>query len=447
MAFKVLTKEQTALLTENEKEQYEKELAAYNARAAFVERIKILEGAQIPSYEPKLQNISMIDEIPEKAFANPEYTVTLCEPITKPEPNFSMPEFAETVSVILPEYSKIAKVEVNHIKKAEASKPELPEIAKVHSEIKPYDKAETTQPELPEIMKISSSVKPFKKAERTQPILPGVGGINMERVLSDKKLTSFPTPENIEFTLPQPLTVMKPDIVADRNKAKGVKAVLPELSNSKPVKVEFSRPDIPSAQLPVISKPKVAVCGFEPVGDTAPDLSALKKPKPNLKGFESIKTVKPIQAVLPELSEIKPMNVEIRKPEISNTRLPVISKPKVAVSNFSPIEESAPPLPVTGRVQANIRVLEIQEYEKPELPIVEKAGAFDKIFKPVEISKPDITVAEISIIDVKPFVRVDSRAADLPDKITISIPDAYECLKELFSPVKKNPEAMEEADL
>lgn len=391
MAFKVLDEEQIALLTENQKKQYENELDMYHARSAFIEKMQILENAEIKPYEPKLQSIAVIDEIPEKAFHKPEYTVKTCAPASKPKTQFHTPEFQEPASVVLPKCTPIpiAEIKIGSIKKAEV-----------------------IQPKLPRGKKAKPVAKTFEPIERNQARLLDIRRPNMDLVVLSEQAAKIPktSPANIP-------SVSVP----------GAPAVLF-------IAPEKTAPILPEAAVNITGIKSKSISKFE-----QPQLPRAVKPSINAKEIK----METIQAILPELSNIEYTNTEFNRPEIPDAELPLVSKPDFAVREIQPLEHPALDLPSVGKPNMNVRTFRPTQYKQPELPIVEKISAGDINFEPIEKAELNITITPVSIAAVKAFKKVEGKAKGLPIKAAVRIPDAQETLKELFA-VKSDSEVLEE---
>lgn len=102
MAFRILTPDELALLTDRQRENYEEELALYQERVKLVEQLEKFENTVIPPYKPVLGKFSPVKKAPARAFAVPEHTVIApdtkitCAPgisrIRKPYLDIRLPE-------------------------------------------------------------------------------------------------------------------------------------------------------------------------------------------------------------------------------------------------------------------------------------------------------------------------------------------------------------------
>lgn len=341
---KVLEEEQRALLTEEQIQQYEKALALYQERSAFVERLADLESVEIPTYQPRLQEISMLGEIPENNYIAPEYIVKKYVPASGPRPEFHAYAFHASGSAELPKCRKPAKVQLN------------------------YDpKVETVRPEMPKAVNIETISVIFASAEKKQPCLPEIAPPNVFEI-------SFEEPGRAE-------------------------AVLPEVEIACPNRKEYKKPDLTPDKVPAVEKPDYIVRS---------------------------RKAGPVCAVLPELPGIRPSGTEYRKPEISETEIPKVLKPNVSDYEFVPAEYSVRDLPQvrmpeTGFVQSGAGEINSQ---KPELPVPEKISPANVAFRSVEMPEPKIKKTPVSVIRVRPFVKAESSAKELPEPAAVKIPMA-----------------------
>lgn len=310
MAFKILNEEQIALLTEDQKQQYENELDIYKARNDFVERIHILENAEILPYEPKFRNIAVIDEVPEKVFSRQEYAVKICTPVTKPELQFRAPEFGEPISAVLPECFKVENITIGSIKKIETVQPKLPESKKtmpiIPKQISQIPKA--SSPDMPDKVVLDVPNLSFTTPKVAEPLLPGVA-------VSIAEIRSFHKVEKPQIELP---TAFKPNIAVEVKKMEATQAVLPELAKVKPVYADFDIPEILADELGPIAK-------------------------------------------------IELVNAKFEKPEVSISGLPRVSKPDIAVRDIAPLEHSSVNLPAYRKI--SVVDIEIKPVERQEIQI------------------------------------------------------------------------------
>lgn len=407
MAFKVLDEEQMALFTDDQKKQYEEALERYNARAAFVERMDVLESVELTPHEPRLQEIALIGEIPESDYAAPEYTVKTCVLAARPEPRFNTLELEGTISADLPQYSKVAKVEVGHIKKVEA-----------------------VQPQLPETVKVEKVVIEVDFAKREEPCIPDITAPNV--------LTVFPEePEKVEAVLPM-VAICFTDIKEYKK---------PEQAPNQKPRCRQRGFNLAALQ----SRGRFNLRGICQIDANASarliarenKVPTVRKPNLTLKSEK----MEPVHAMLPELTNAKSVDVKFTKVELSETELPAIVRPKLLVHEFTSVEYSVSDLSAVKGSRVKVREAQSFAYERrdrrPQLPTVEKISAADVVFKPIKAAEPMITVAPISPVRVRSFAKVESKAGRMPGVAAVVIPDARERLKELLS-AKEEHESLEE---
>lgn len=391
MAFQVLDEERIALLTEKQKKQYENELDMYHARSAFIEKVQILENAEIEPYEPKLQSIAVIDEIPEKSFHKPEYTVKNCAPASKPKTRFHTPEFQEPASVVLPRCTPIAEIKIGSIKKAEV-----------------------IQPKLPRRKKAKPVAKTFEPIERNQALLSDIRRPNMDLVVLLEQAAKVPktSPANIP-----------------RVSVPGAPAALF-------MAPEKTAPVLPEAAVNITGIKSKAIPKFE---QPQMELPKAVKPSINAKGAK----LETVQAILPELSNIEYTNTEFNRPEVPDAELPLVFKPDFAVREIQPLEHPALDLPSVGKPNVNVRTFKPAQHKQPELLIMPKIRARYNNFESIEKPELNVTVTPVAVASVKTVAKVEVRAKGLPIKTAVRIPDAQEALRELFA-VKSDSEVLEE---
>lgn len=409
MAFTILNEEQIALLTENQKQQYEKELDIYKERNAFVERMHVLENAELLPYEPKLRNIIVAGEAPEIDFGRQEYAVKICTPVTKPELQFRAPEFREPISAVLPECSGIENITIGSIKKIETVQPKLPESKKavpiIPKQMPQIPK--TSSPDMPDKMVLDAPNLSFTEPQMVEPFLPEVA-------VSITEAKPIHKVENPQINLP---AALKPNIAVEVKKVEAVYAVLPELAKIEPLSADFEKPEISAVELRPVAKiepldtefikPEIQKAEMPTVLKTEPVNADFKKPEISA-------------AELRPIVKIEPVYAKFEKPEISISELPRVSKPDIAARDIAPLEHSSVSLPAFRKI--NIADIEI---------------------KPVERQEIQISVAPITITEVKSFAGIESKVEGLPNKASVHIPNAYEALRELL-PLIKNSEALGE---
>lgn len=429
MAFMVLNEEQIALLTEEQKKQYENELDIYNERTAFVERIKILEDTEIPSYEPKFQYITVIDEIPEKDFDKPEYKMKACNSITKIELNEASFSGVEPICMVLPQHLKRANIEVEHIKKIEATQSELPKVEKIKSTVQLFEQVESKPPILPNVIKMAT--ESFVNFEKTFPdiLIEPTNILNIN--ISDMSSISFTEPKVENFILPQVMiafdsikgvdkieqaslklpNIIKPNVDMEVEKVKPIQAVLPELSNIEVVDVVFDKMKLSNTELPTVLKPIVVDYKRTLAKHSVDNLPVINPFKTELKLFKKPE-YKKTQLPVIEIGKLKPELKLFKKPEYKETELPAIR--------------------TINDLELDLKPLKKQEHKNTQLPVIEKVNIVDKMFKSVERPKLQTTMIPNLVAPIKIFTKTERKVKELPNKKIINIPDAYAKMAKLL---------------
>ncbi|OPX42023.1 hypothetical protein CLHUN_40820 [Ruminiclostridium hungatei] len=440
MAFRILDNEEISLLDENQRKQYENELEIYLLRVAFVERLDELENATIPSYEPKLESILVINGIEVKPFTRQEYILSACEPIVKPDLQVNPFEMAEPIVPVLPMLSKRPEVYVEHISKVEGILPELPSISKPAAPDKHFEKAEIKHPDLPAVAKLSIAVKSYKHSGEIRPDLPTVIKPAAQTDFFFKSVCIDYS--DIKESIPDvfmPRIELNPFVMLEKTWHS-----LPEVSVHFADVRDYRKPEQTEVVLPRVAEPNINTNYF--------------------------KKVEPIKTNLPQLNDIAQVKVTFRKPEQSNAKLPTVVKPSVNVQSFKkteltglclpetkkisiqPKDFSKPELPVPAlpsiaKLNSEIKSFERPEYKNPDLPIVAKMGVVTKTFKQLEITQFHIVASSCPTVNVNPFAKIESKADGLPGRIVVNIPDAYEKLRQLFPTMNGESGVLEGTDL
>jgi hypothetical protein len=440
MAFRILNDEEISLLDDNQRKQYENELDIYLKRVAFVERLEALENATIPPYEPKLQSIAVMNGIEVKPFTRPEYRLSVCDPIVKPDLHVTPFEMAEPIIPVLPKVSKGPDVHVEHIKKVEFIEPKLPSISRPATPAKCFEKAERKYPDLPEAYKLSVSVKSYKGLGEIKPNLPTVMKPATQTDFIFKSISIDSS--DIKARIPDvfmPSIELNPLVMQ-----KKAWHNLPEVSVHFAEIRDYRKPEQTGVVLPEVAKPHVNV--------------------------HYIKNEKPIQANLPELCDIAQVKAAFKKPEKSDTKLPAVVKPSVNVRPFKkteltgtclpetpkisipPMDYSKPELqvaalPSIAKLNSGMKTFERLEHKNPDLPIVPKISVVTNTFKKPELTRSHIVASAPPSVNVKLFEKIESKSDGLPDRIVVNIPDAYAKLRQLFPTINDDSGALEGTDL
>ena len=344
---KVLEEEQRALLTEEQIQQYEKALALYQERADFVERLADLESVEIPAYQPRLQEISMLGEIPENNYKAPEYTVKKYVPASGPRPEFHAYAFHASGRAELPKCRKPAKVQLNYDPKVETVRPELPKAVNIETISVIFAFAEKKQPCLPEIAPPNVFEISFEEPGRAEAVLPEV-----EITCPNRKEYKKPdlTPDKVP-------AVEKPDYIVRSRKAGPVCNVLQELLGIRPSGTEYKKPEISETEIPKVLKPNVSDYEFVPAEYSVQDLPQSRKPETGFvqSGAGEISPIKyRLNSQKPELlvpEKISPANVTFRSVEMPEPKIKKVPVSVIRVRPFVKAESRAKELPEPAAVK------------------------------------------------------------------------------------------------
>ena len=373
MAFRILSFDELELLTENQRKSYEEELAIYNERVKFVEQIEKLENAVIKPYEPKLEAIPSVCEVPDGEFERPEYEFVKFAPVIKLKSNMAEFRFDEPVMALVPEHAKISNVPIGQMKNVERDKPVLPIISKAAAPVDSFAMAEQQRPILPVNVKVSIPDSTFNILEQTNPNLPAAA-----------------KPQNFTDLFFTPVVKEVSPAITVKNSER----VVPVMEAPA-----FAAPEIVSPMLP---KPEVefpAVSAMEP-----PELPAPVLPKVAAAGKTDVswkKTAK-IKAELPEIFHAAAVQVLFNESDIQETKLPAVQKAEIPAGEFTAAEFSVYDFPMISVPQAHVPAFIAPKLGKPAVQAVEKPAvspAFSftvpELGKPVEqaVEKPAVSPA------------------------------------------------------
>lgn len=428
MAFKVLDREEVDLLSDEQREQYEKELNLYQQRVAFVERLEELENVRLEPYKPKLESISVTNEIEVAPFKKEEYTASLCEPVQKPDlqvPSYKRPVYAAfscgpvpKPEIQMPSYQKTEYVmslcgpvqtpdlQIASFPDMEQISPVLPVSSKTPDVRKMrIKKVEAAQPDIPFIGKVKMTVEPFKQSEWHQAKLPAVIGPSTE-------------------------TILTAGILIDASVK--TQPSLPDVSVSAAGTIAFQKPEKQDTELPVTIRPYIEK--------------------------QYAKKTEVIQPVLPETAAFNyPLcRADFRKPEQCNIDLPIAPQAVVSVPAVSKTEKNAPDLPKTPDIDIREKKFSRPKQQKPDLPEVSKPTAerksfeknikktadlpiltksvvYERTFESPKKKEADIMAPKPPHVAVKAFAGMERRTPGLPEINISKAPDAYLILRELLA--------------
>lgn len=449
MAFKILDSNELFFLDDEQRIQYEKELELYQQRCAFVERLDVLENATIEPYEPKLEPITAINDIEVRPFEEIEYTISISEPIQKPDVKINTFEKIEIKSPVLPMRLAPATVQNRSIRKPERRQPVLPVIGNPYVEEKHFNNLQKQQPELPEISISLKITKTYQRIEKQHSKLPEVS----------KPLINTRTYHQTEKQQSKLPVIASPSIkknipfVSLENNQRHIPSNIPHVMmldmNRNPVV-------IPEKQQPEL--PEVSVRAIEMRVYSKPQRHNAELPtavQSNINVF--YKGMKTAQPVLPEVSAMLFLTKsEFHKHEQKNMDLPTVAEPNINVRIFKKAEQAIPNLPglsvvnmqpkryskpeytktnppIVSLVQIGTAFFKKPESQKYHLPDVVEAGVEEKKFEKPEKVQLNVAVPLMPSIAVKTFKRKEQDIPELP-KIKIGgAPDAYSALQKALS--------------
>ena len=435
MAFRILTEEEVALLTERQRIQYEDALETYRQRVAFVERIAALEDAEITPYEPKLESIDFISGVEVRAFRQPKYEVALSEPVSKPQFTRGLFEMPELVTPDTPKITAAFDVPVGRTVK-----------------IKPV------QPKLPKVIQPAVEGKRFVQLKRKQPVLPEVTP-NTPKIAATFDMSAGRTVK-IKPVQPKLPKIIQPVVEGKRFvQSKRKQFVLPEVAKPVGMAMAWYRPQIGSSELPTVATPvNVKNFNFDSL-----EISEIRVPKNIPDVYTASIETKPFvmpEKTQPELpgihiafAETKPFS----SPEKANINLPTTVKPDVKAVSFTGADISQPELPKISALNIDIRAFKIPKSSKPKVigvsksnfaarsikltkakePVLPVVARFDvpvKSFVAPEYT-PDVAAPQAPSVKIKSMRKIKKANPKLPSfakKSAVKIPDVNVLLNELF---------------
>lgn len=382
MAFKILSSNEIELLAENQRKSYEEELAVYNERVKFVEQMEKFENTVIAPYEPKLVNILDVGKAPEKTYSNPAYVVKMADLTVKSVPEIATVNFDEPVAAVVPKYSKIKNVPIEHIKKVEQNRPILPQAGKVAAPVSTFVKSEPQAFVLPERVKTIVPSKISKKIEHARPDLP---------------------------------TAVKPKSFAKL-------AFAPVHVDNNAIKANCHNVRLSAVNLPALTLPEKA----------QPILPKLLVTSPEVKAFEVPEQAVPVlpRAIIPDK-----VSASFSKPNVQHAKLPITQKAVIPTRKFVKSEYVLSDLPTAIIPKAGVQSYIAPQIQKSDLPTFVKPVVTSRPYiKPIVNSTLKIEYPPININYVKPLKKISSKISNLPRVNAVVIPDAYakESLKNLL---------------
>lgn len=391
MAFKVLNEDEIALLSDDQKKQYDEELSIYQERIAFVEQIEMLEKVEIPPYEAQLKEIAVIGDILRKNYA-----------VNKDELGAHG----------IPECFRPTGVEVNYFKTTEAVSPELPVISYPKKVELLFSVPELFEPQLPfakvsfqnifdtRITEVNSSELPFVKVffgreftfkmdKPGQPILPEA------RVA----FGNIPVFQGFKVNQPQIPVVDSPNCMFRKEaNIPVVHADIPSVKGMEKILTNkiFSRPELPDVKVPQITKSVTDSYEFRISKHTVAELPDILRP---------VCSVKPVEAK-----------------QYSRTKLPEVQKPV-----------------------CRVREKQVKQYNGTELPAIKQVSIVSKEFQAPEMTELVVACVKLPVANPPKFGKIDSNVKGLPNILSVEIPDVYAKWKALL-PVENELRTLEEVN-
>lgn len=409
MAFKILSSDEIELLTEEQRECYENELAIYNERVKFVEQLEKQENVAVTPYEPKFVNISNIKQAPEIIYDKPEYAVELIDVDISSAPKTTAAKFDKPLNARVPKCLKAESVSVEHIKIAEYEKPTMPQIGKTVVPNKIIRKAKQNKPELPQFKGASIQTKARKIQNQNKPLLP----VKETAVVPD---LTYKKSGQVKASLPEKIKVKafkeraKPSFVVDKNirAVSELKKYVPNVSLPESVMPEKINPILPKASVEFAE-----IKTFEKVKRKDVVLPKAVIPKQVNASFKQVS--KPVPE-LPEVSNITVKKPSYKKTDIRNTELPVTHKTNAPVKTLQKLVYLFADVPTINAAKIN-----------SELPKINKP-----IVKPSVFIKNPVTSSlkiDYPVIDIVPkvsFIKSNRKINGVPSLGGINVPNAYD---------------------
>lgn len=456
MAFKILSPNEIELLTESQRNDYEKELAVYNERVKFVEQMERFEDTVIKPYEPKLVNVLAVGKIPEKSYSNPEYAVTTVDIAVKPIPKTATVNFDEPVTAVVPKYSKIKNVSVEHIKKSKPNEPILPRISKANVPDKTFIKSEQYEAVLPQIGKTNVPSRTFIKSEQDEPLLPQTNKLNVPAKAFVKFEQNKPLlPERVRTVVPYMISRKTEQVRPNLPTAVKLQSFAqldfsPVPIDNESIKVYRSNITPPAINLPEISLPEKIQPILPKTSVKFSDVKAFKVPEQTDIVFPKavipkqvdilFKRANKTKAQLPKVSNISAVNTSYIKPDIRKAELPTPQKVVIPAKKFAKSKYAFSDLPTVAMPKAGMQSYTAPEIQKSILPKFIKPVVSSSYAKPQVNPTLKIKYSPINIPHAKSFKKFHSKINRFPKISAVSAPDAYknESLKNLLQSNREN---------
>lgn len=297
MAFRELSQEELELLTDSQREVYEKKLEIHRERAKFVEQLEKMDQVKIKPFQPTLKPIPSVSKAPEKQFVKTEHQIEKIQNVKVKAAEVHVQPIPAVEAVVLPQVARPAKVRAVSIEKQPAEAPVLPGLPLLRTPSKQFAAAEPVKAQLgapvlvqapnviarsPESVKVKVDaqklapavvakvrVPALSEGPDVRPDLPRIAvAVPTDRTIrtDSPKMTALPA---VAATRPADISYVRPE-TAPVALDKVCVAVSPEKTIGK---VEKIQPQIPTAvrvrvrthayQAPEIQK--TAAAGVQPV--------------------------------------------------------------------------------------------------------------------------------------------------------------------------------------
>lgn len=448
MAFRIFTDDEIALLKDEKRMQYEKELAIHQQRVAFVERIEALEKVQIETYKPKLEPVEVVTGH-VGAFNKPEYVMTLAKPVAPPRLELNIFEAPEQTKPVLPEMV-IPNFRTERSIKMGSIRPKLPPTVNLNTKekilVKSFVKAEKNFPVLPGLKKPKAVARTWRPSKAIVPQLPTViQPINLKDLNFDRApIGQNPVPQNIPRMYGERVTVKS--FVMPKNihpQLPGMPVALTEVRS-------YKKQQKKNIKLPAAVKPEVKIDSFAKTVFLQPQLP--KVPALNI-DIKTFKNPPRAETELPHVSKPEAIFQPIKQARIKLSVLPPASKPKFSVKAFAGPEYAGPGLPDINTPCVKVKEfnkIKSQDFKKivcqvSDMPNIAAIHFNPSPFAPLKIH-PQVTAPQPKGYNVKPFIMRGKTKPLFPNtfkKRTVEIPDVNLLLKELFPTENKESKKMD----
>ena len=405
MAFQPLTEEQTALLSEEQKALYLKELSIHEERLAFVEKLEALEQVELTDFHPALNPIKTADpaEIPKTKFG--EFSVAVPKTVV-PSGDIRLPKLNREELVI----NELPTVTVSAAAVPELEfdtiQPVVPKIDVPAVEAYNYQPPVLDQVPIPEPLHVQVNVPKIGSFETVDPNVPTVptavlpdlpapidGTQLAANVAAELPAIEIPTMAASHTMIEQPESVNVPKVnVVSAVKVGEIQIPMPGDLQVQKVSVD-APPAVPSfealaftvtsapkvevdlmPELPTFSAPTFAVSRAPEVAAAPAEASAVHVEKPVLSELPRIPdVVPPVIHAAPVIDAKGIANVpEVKLPDLSEIEAVfqakrVMPKPEVTVS--APAMPSVPVMKFAYSAPAAVYVPKVHTVPPKDIEI------------------------------------------------------------------------------